>query len=88
MAGGRHQPQIAHRALGYRAVQVLSYVQTFIAANGYAPSYNRIADELGMDKPDVGKLVKRLEKRALVMRVGSGRVRSGAEWNQPVLRLL
>jgi SOS-response transcriptional repressor LexA len=67
---------------------VLAYVQATIAEYGRAPSYGMIRDALGFtDKSDVRRVVRRLEKRGLLMRVGSGRVRSGSDWNKPVLRL-
>jgi len=87
MVAQRHKPGIAHRALGYRGVQVLAFVRSFIDEHGHAPSYNRIGDVLNMDKADVCKVVARLERRELLMRVGSGKVRRGREWNKPVLRL-
>jgi SOS-response transcriptional repressor LexA len=88
MAGGKHRPAIAHRSLGYRAVQVLGYVRDYHDRHGHAPSYGTIADALGfMTKADVCKVVARLEKRALLSRAGSGRVRRGSERYKPVLRL-
>lgn len=63
------------RVLGYRSFQVLAYVQATIAVEGRAPSYGMIADELGINKPKVCDIVKRLERRGLLLRVGSGRVR-------------
>lgn len=64
------------RVLGYRGFQVLAYVQETLASDGRAPSYGMIRDELGLtDKGEVGKIVKRLERRGVLSRVGSGRVR-------------
>jgi DNA-binding MarR family transcriptional regulator len=61
---------------GYRGFQVLEYVNATIAAEGRAPSYGMIRDELGLEsKGHVSNIVKRLEKRGLVSRVGAGRVR-------------
>lgn len=64
------------RALGYRQAQVLSYVRQVMADEGRAPSYQMICDELGFGgREHVHRIVKRLERRALLRRVGSGRVR-------------
>lgn len=66
----------APRELGYRGVQVLAYVRTSIAEQGRAPSYEMICDKLGIStRAKVCEVVKRLEKRGLISRVGSGRVR-------------
>jgi DNA-binding IclR family transcriptional regulator len=71
-----HAPIITGRALGYRAVQVLGYVRATIAAEGQAPSYGMIAEELGVSsRAKVHEIVKRLERRGLLRRSGSGRVR-------------
>ena len=84
----KHQPIIIGRVLGYRAVHVLEFVRITIERQGRAPSYGMIADELGfLSRADVCNVVKRLEKRGLLMRAGPARVRSGSGWNQPVLRL-
>jgi SOS-response transcriptional repressor LexA len=87
MAGGislKHQPRVTNRALGYRAVQVLALVQSVIESDGRAPSYAMICSELGIaTKGEVFNIVTRLERRGLLMRVGSGRVRRGGR----VLRL-
>jgi DNA-binding IclR family transcriptional regulator len=63
------------RELGYRAVQILAYVEETRAAEGQAPSYGMISNKLGMTKGAVCRSVQRLERRALLSRVGSGRVR-------------
>lgn len=63
------------RDLGYRQFQILQYVDAGITAEGRAPSYGMIAHELGMTKGDVCRSVQRLEKRALLKRVGAGKVR-------------
>lgn len=71
-----HQPTITGRVLGYRAAQVLGYVRETIATDGQAPSYRMIREELGFcDKAAVQRVVERLERRGLLSRVGSGRVR-------------
>lgn len=71
-----HRPAIAHRALGYRAVQVLGYVRETIAEEGLAPSYAMIRDALGFGHEcDVLQVVEGLERRGLIRRVGMGRVR-------------
>lgn len=72
----RHQPALTGRCLGYRSAQVLDYVRRTVADEGRAPSYSMIADELGIaTKGEVCKLVQRLERRGLLARAGSGRVR-------------
>lgn len=71
-----HRPLIPNRALGYRAVQVLGYVRATIAAEGQAPSYGMIAEALGLSSREkVRRIVQSLEKRSLLSRAGSGRVR-------------
>lgn len=71
----KHQPLITGRVLGYRCFQVLSYVNQTIATDGIAPSYDMIADALGISggRPKVSEIVKRLERRGLMSRVGTGR---------------
>ena len=62
--------------LGYRGLQVLNYVEQTIASEGIAPSYAMIANELGIaTRGEVAKIVKRLEGRGAIFRVGSERVR-------------
>lgn len=64
------------RELGYRAVQVRAYVHATIDAEGRAPSYRMIKDELGIaTKGEVCRIVEGLERRGIFKRVGSGRVR-------------
>jgi len=71
-----HSPRITDRSLGYRAVQVLGYVHETIAEQGQAPSYRMIRDALDFcDKAAVQRVVERLERRGLLSRAGSGRVR-------------
>lgn len=66
----------APRELGYRGTQVLAYVRLCIAEDGQAPSYSMIRDTLGFaDVADVAHVVRRLEGRGLLRRVGHGRVR-------------
>lgn len=66
----------APRELGFRGRQVLAYVQCVIAEQGIAPSYSMIRDELGFQsRAHVCRVVKRLESRGLLSRVGHGRVR-------------
>ena len=76
MTAHRHIPAIRQR-VGFRGEQVYSFYLAFTAEHGFAPSYATIGDVLGMDKASVCKVVKRLEKRALVMRAGPGRIRRG-----------
>jgi transcriptional regulator of NAD metabolism len=71
----KHQPLVS-RCLGYRAVQVLGYVRETIADEGVAPSYGMIAAELDINgRHKVCKIVQSLERRGLLSRAGSGRVR-------------
>lgn len=71
-----HQPALTGRVLGYRAAQVLGYVRATIDEQGQAPSYRMIASELGIaTKGEVCEIVQRLERRGLLRRTGSGRVR-------------
>lgn len=63
------------RDLGYRQFQILQCVHDGITSEGRAPSYGMIANALGMTKGDVCRSVQRLEKRALLSRVGQGKVR-------------
>lgn len=66
------------RILGYRSEQVLKYVRFVIERDGIAPSYEMIADELGISgRHKVSDIVKRLEKRGLLRRVGTGRCPRG-----------
>lgn len=66
----------APRELGYRGVQVLAYIRTVIAEDGCAPSYAMIRDTLGFNhEKHVSQVVQRLERRGLLRRAGSGRVR-------------
>jgi SOS-response transcriptional repressor LexA len=65
-----------HQIVGYRGTQVLAFVRRTIREKGCAPSYSEIRDELGfLTNSDVRKVIVRLERRALVSRVGRGRVR-------------
>jgi DNA-binding MarR family transcriptional regulator len=61
--------------LGYRAVQVLAYINQILGQEGRAPSYGMICDEFGIDRGNLHRLIVSLEKRGLLCRVGSGRVR-------------
>jgi SOS-response transcriptional repressor LexA len=66
----------APRELGYRGCQVLSMVRQHLETHGVAPSYDEIVEELNFcDRAAVSRVVAVLEKRALLRRVGSGRVR-------------
>ena len=67
---------ITSRVLGYRSVQVLEYDHQTIAEHGQAPSYGMIRDTFGFcHNGDVCRIIERLERRGLLSRVGSGRVR-------------
>ena len=66
--------EVRPRVLGYRSVQVLEFVRLTIERDGIAPSYRMIMDELGISsRAKVCDVVKRLEKRGLLSRVGTGR---------------
>lgn len=74
----KHQTQLSGRVLGYRSVQVLEYVRTSIAQDGQAPTYEMICDKLQINgRHKVCEIVKRLERRGLLSRVGRGRVFPG-----------
>jgi transcriptional regulator of NAD metabolism len=54
----------------------MALVRETIASEGVAPSYGMIQGQLGFKtRADVHRVVVRLEKRALLSRAGSGRVR-------------
>lgn len=64
--------------LGYRAAQVLAYIQARIAEDGREPSYAMIRDDLGFSsKAEVSRVVAGLERRKLVKRTGNGWARRG-----------
>jgi SOS-response transcriptional repressor LexA len=64
------------RVLGYREAQVYAFIQETLAADGLAPSYAMIVERFGLaHKGHVCEIVKQLERRGLLSRVGSGRVR-------------
>ena len=66
----------APRELGYRGSQVLAFIRTTIACAGRAPSYAMIEEQLGFSsRANVAHVIRRLEDRGLVSRVGAGRVR-------------
>lgn len=68
---GRTSP----RVLGYRESQVLALVRERIATVGMAPSYSEICDALGLStREKVRVIVRQLERRGLLMRVGGGKV--------------
>jgi uncharacterized membrane protein len=71
-----HQPVLTDRILGFRAVQVERFIRKLIAEQGEAPSYAMICAELGIgSKGEVSRIVCSLERRGLLSRTGSGRVR-------------
>lgn len=63
------------RVLGYRESQVAAYVRHTIAEQGTAPSYGMIRAALGIERGHVSRIVQQLERKGLLSRVGSGRVR-------------
>lgn len=66
----------APRELGYRGSQVLAFIRTAIAGDGHAPSYAMIEEQFGFSsRANVAHVIRRLEDRGLVSRVGAGRVR-------------
>lgn len=75
----------APRALGYRGRQVLDYVNSAAASGKRPPSYAMIAAALGMSSTaDVCHVIRRLERRGLLMRCDSGS-RHSRGWHQPVI---
>ena len=71
----KHEPVITGRCLGFRQFQVLQMVRAAIEADGQAPSFGMIRDELGIEKGNVSRIVSDLERRGLLSRVGKGKVR-------------
>lgn len=72
----KHQPLLTGRALGYRQFQVLNYVRQEIELTGQAPTYSMICEELGIDgRGNITAIIKGLEKRGLLSRVGKHRPR-------------
>ena len=68
------QPQ--YRYNGYRERQVLTYIRAEIAATGNPPSYGMIERECHMSgRNKVSVVIKRLEAKGKIARVGTGRVR-------------
>lgn len=66
----------APRELGYRGRQVLSYIRLCIDTDGRAPSYDMIVREFDFaTRGNVAHVVRRLETRGLLKRVGAGRCR-------------
>jgi len=71
-----HRPALTDRILGYRAFQVWAHVQQCVANDGLAPTYTGIMAEIGIgSKGEVSRIVSSLERRGLLSRTGSGRVR-------------
>lgn len=65
--------RVANRLLGYRCHQVLEYVRREVGENGQPPSYAMIREELDIyDNCGVHRIVRRLERRGLVYRDGTG----------------
>lgn len=59
-----------------RRRQVLEYVHCTVAAEGRAPSYAQICDNLGIrTRQEVSRIVASLETQGLLRRAGRGRVR-------------
>ncbi len=73
MLGGRS----SERVLGYRQFQVLAFIRAHLAEHGYAPTLDEVCDETGVGtRGEACRIVKALEKRALIRRVGRYKVRS------------
>ncbi len=71
-----HKPAVTGRVLGYLQVQILAYINQTIADEGMAPSYSMIRDRFHLPTNEkVRRVVVALEKRGLLRRVGSCRVR-------------
>lgn len=74
-----------HQPLGYRGRQVLALVTAAAEQGQRPPSYAMIAELLGMgSKVDVCLVVRRLEKRGLLLRADTG-TRHRRGWHQPVI---
>ncbi len=68
--------QPVRQCVGYRGTQVIAYVRAILAADGRAPSYAMIRDQLGFQhNGHVHRVVVSLERRGLLARTGQGRVR-------------
>lgn len=73
--------------LGYRSVQVLSYIQTITERDGIAPTYPMIGEQFGMSNSDVCNVVRRLENRGYLRRRSVTR-RQSMGWHKPVIVLI
>jgi SOS-response transcriptional repressor LexA len=80
----RRQSHKPPRQLGFRAVQVLTFIRDHMEKHGRPPSYRIISDALMFnDEADVCKCVTRLERRGIIVRIAQG-----PDWNSPVIRLV
>lgn len=71
----KHQTALTGRVLGYKAQQVYAYICLKLSEDGIAPSYSMIDEACDCGgRHKVWKIVNSLERRALVSRVGTGRV--------------
>jgi len=60
------------RVLGYRQFQVKGYVETAIADEGRAPTYDMIKTALGIaTRGEISRIIQALEKRGVLSRVDS-----------------
>jgi SOS-response transcriptional repressor LexA len=72
------------RELGYRGVQVLALIRKRIETQGCSPTTHEIMKELAFyDRAGVCRVIRALEKRALIRRAGRRKVRG-----RTVLRLI
>jgi SOS-response transcriptional repressor LexA len=64
--------ETSNRVLGYREAQVLQLVRSDLAEAGWVRSYDAIASVLGIrHKSGVANVIRRLERRGLLRRVGN-----------------
>ena len=58
-----------------RAIQVFEFIRRYIADNGWAPTYQEIADAVGLkSKSDVGRYLTRLEEKGLIKKGNGSRM--------------
>ncbi len=67
-----NRPFRRERRLGYREHQMLGLLRRYVDRDGRGPSYTAIGNELGMQRHHVADAVRRMERRGLLKRVGSG----------------
>lgn len=60
-------------ALGYRAFQVLNYLNAYFGEHGKVPPYDKICEHAGVGScGEVSRIMASLERRGLLSRSGNG----------------